>query len=302
MSHSAMSTDAIAAIVTGPRRQYARAVEELPGVLDLGGVRADQQRNDMLGEVRDDGELAAVERRVAQAGVALVGRELQRDEVAVGTRDDDFCLVDDHDCSFCSCASRIAVQRAFSSRATDFGRLSRVNTPFLLPSTRATPLVVWKSAKFQICSPTTAGIRSNTRWYIAEEVDLVLLRPGPRHRRVQSRECVDAVLRHDDGLVVFVRPGPKLLFQALLCELQVAGLAVPAEVAVEADDVEEVDDAIVVGACRPLVRERHGARGVEFAGQGDKWLEVFARPLLRRCGLVGDAPHDRPMGGSCRER
>ena len=43
--------------------------------------------------------------------------------------------------------SRIAVQRALSSFTTDFGRRSRVNTPFLLPSTRNTPLVVWKSAK-----------------------------------------------------------------------------------------------------------------------------------------------------------
>ena len=48
--------------------------------------------------------------------------------------------------------------------AAAFGRRSRVNTPFLLPSTRMKDVPVWKSAKFQTCSPTTASIRSKTRW------------------------------------------------------------------------------------------------------------------------------------------
>ena len=210
----------------------------------------------MLGEVRHDGELAPVERRVTQAGVTLVGRQLQRDEVAVGTRDDDLGLLDDHDCSFCSCASRIAVQRAFSSRATDFGRLSRVNTPFLFPSTRSHSAGGLEVGEVPDLLADDRGNSVEHAVVHREEVDLVLLRPGPGHRRVQSRERVDAVLRHDDGLVVLVRPGRAApSSRCCLCGLEVAGLAVPAEVAVEADDVEQVDDAIVVEA-----RRRPGSR------------------------------------------
>jgi hypothetical protein len=58
-------------------------------------------------------------------------------------------------------------QRRRKAYALAFGRRSRVNTPFLLPSTREMPERVAKSAKLQICSPTTASIRSKTRWYIA---------------------------------------------------------------------------------------------------------------------------------------
>ena len=49
-------------------------------------------------QVRDDGELAAVEGRVAEAGESVVGRDLQRHEVAIGAGDDDVGLVDDHVC------------------------------------------------------------------------------------------------------------------------------------------------------------------------------------------------------------
>ena len=57
---------------------------------------ADQQRRDMVPEVADHRQLTAVQRRVADAHVALVGGEPQRDEVAARARDDDLGLVDDH--------------------------------------------------------------------------------------------------------------------------------------------------------------------------------------------------------------
>ncbi len=72
------------------------AVQELPGVLDARLVGPDQQRHHVLGQVRDDGELAAVQRRIAQPRHAVGGRDLQRHEVAVGTRDDHVGPVDGH--------------------------------------------------------------------------------------------------------------------------------------------------------------------------------------------------------------
>ena len=59
------------------------------------------------------------------------------------------------------------VHRSRRSRAAAFGVRSRVKTPFLFPPTRMNELVVSKSAKFQTCSPTTASMRSKTRWYVS---------------------------------------------------------------------------------------------------------------------------------------
>ncbi len=65
------------------------AVQVLPGILDARRIPTDQRRNHVFGEVGGDGELAAVERRIADAGDAFVGLDLQRDEIAAGTGDDD---------------------------------------------------------------------------------------------------------------------------------------------------------------------------------------------------------------------
>ena len=53
----------------------------------------------------------------------------------------------------------LPVQRLRSRWAAALGRRSRVKTPFLLPSTRTIPKEVWKSAKFQTCSPCTESWR-----------------------------------------------------------------------------------------------------------------------------------------------
>ena len=63
--------------------------------------------------------------------------------------------------------SRMAVQRVRRACAAALGLRSRVNTPFLFPSTRKMPALVWKSAKFQTCSPTTASQASKTRWFMS---------------------------------------------------------------------------------------------------------------------------------------
>ena len=88
----------------GDRRHRDRAaapvrafVEVLPDVLDAARVAADEQRQHVIVQVTGDRELAAVERRVAQAVDAVFGDELQRDEIAAGTADDDLAVDDAHD-------------------------------------------------------------------------------------------------------------------------------------------------------------------------------------------------------------
>ena len=64
-------------------------IKVLPDVLDHRRIAADERGDDVLGEVRRDGELAPVQRRVAQAVNALVGFDPEGDEVASGTADND---------------------------------------------------------------------------------------------------------------------------------------------------------------------------------------------------------------------
>ena len=95
-----MSTAAIAAIVTGPRRQYEDAVQELPGVLDPVRVLADQQLRDVLLQVRGDGQLAAVQGGVTDAGHAVLRGDPQGHEVPGGAGHEDFSGNDFHGSSF----------------------------------------------------------------------------------------------------------------------------------------------------------------------------------------------------------
>src|SRR5437762_2401924 len=64
------------------------AMEILPNILDLMRIAADQTGDDVIGEVTGNGELTAVERRVAESGYAVLGLNFQRDEVAPGAGDD----------------------------------------------------------------------------------------------------------------------------------------------------------------------------------------------------------------------
>ena len=89
----------------GSASPVGAAVEELPGVFDAVRVSAEQQRHDVIGEVRHDGEFASVERRVPEPDEPVVRGQAQGDEVAVGTRDDDFGAIDLHAASFDRSAS-----------------------------------------------------------------------------------------------------------------------------------------------------------------------------------------------------
>ena len=62
-----MSTAAMAVIVTAPLPPVHAFVEVMPGVLDAARVPADEQRDDMLGKIGGNGQLAAVEGRIAEA-------------------------------------------------------------------------------------------------------------------------------------------------------------------------------------------------------------------------------------------
>src|SRR5450759_1099702 len=72
------------------------AVQVLPGVFDVVRLAADQQRRDVVAQVGGDGELATVERGVAEPDYAVARRELQGDEVAPGAGDADVDLLDLH--------------------------------------------------------------------------------------------------------------------------------------------------------------------------------------------------------------
>ena len=56
-----------------------------------------EQRQHVIGQIAGDGQLAAVERRVAETVDAVLGLELQRDEVAPRAADDDLAAGDLHD-------------------------------------------------------------------------------------------------------------------------------------------------------------------------------------------------------------
>ena len=96
MSHSAVSTAAIDAIVTGPRRQYAPRYRNCHMSSMRCASLPDEQRHDVLGQIGDDRELATVERGVAEPDEPVVGGEAQGDEVAAGARDEHLGGRDEH--------------------------------------------------------------------------------------------------------------------------------------------------------------------------------------------------------------
>jgi hypothetical protein len=83
-----VSTAAIALIVTGPGGPE--------DVLDLRRVTAEQRRDHMVGQVRRDRQLAAVQGCIADTMYALVGFYFERDEIAAWRADDDAAVGDLH--------------------------------------------------------------------------------------------------------------------------------------------------------------------------------------------------------------
>ncbi len=79
-----------------PAPPVRTAVEKLPGILDLVRVSPEQARDHVLTQVRGDGELAAVQRRIPDAVLTVVGHDLERYEVTAGAGDDYACVGDLH--------------------------------------------------------------------------------------------------------------------------------------------------------------------------------------------------------------
>ena len=131
--------------------------------------------------------------------------------------------------------------------AAAFGRRSRVKTPFLLPSTRMIPGRGGEVGEVpdlladDRVEPVEDAVEHR------EHVGLVLLGPRAGRDAVQAGDGVGAVLGEDDRLVVLVDPGAQLRLEAALGGGEIAGLRVPAVVAVEHEHVEQVGDHVAVG-------------------------------------------------------
>jgi hypothetical protein len=59
----------------------------LPDILDPPWIHTEQAGNDMLFQIGDDRKLATVQRRVADPVDSLIGKNLERDEIAAGAGD-----------------------------------------------------------------------------------------------------------------------------------------------------------------------------------------------------------------------
>ncbi len=64
------------------------AIEKLPRVFDPMCVAPQETRDNVVRQIADDGHLAAVERRIAETGDAIGRFDLQRNEIAARTGDD----------------------------------------------------------------------------------------------------------------------------------------------------------------------------------------------------------------------
>jgi hypothetical protein len=83
----------------GATAPVGTSIEELPDVFDPARIHADDRGCDVVREVRDDRQLAPVERGVADAVDTLIGLDLQGHEIPAGTGDDDSGSRDFHWCS-----------------------------------------------------------------------------------------------------------------------------------------------------------------------------------------------------------
>ncbi len=107
-----------------PAPPVRASVQVLPGVLDTGGVPADQQRCDMVAQIARDGEFTAVESGVPDSGETVVGGDAQGDEVASGAGHEGFGRADLHGAEllWVGCLPRL---RAVGARDGDVDTVGR---------------------------------------------------------------------------------------------------------------------------------------------------------------------------------
>jgi hypothetical protein len=68
----------------------------LPKVFDAASVAANEEWDDMFGEISDDGEFAAIEGGVSETVEAVLGGEFECDKIAARAADDDFGIDNFH--------------------------------------------------------------------------------------------------------------------------------------------------------------------------------------------------------------
>jgi hypothetical protein len=82
-----------------PAAPVRAAIEVLPDILDPRRIATDEGRDDVLGEIGRDGELATIERSVPDSMEALVRFDLQRDKIPARATDDDPAVRYFHACT-----------------------------------------------------------------------------------------------------------------------------------------------------------------------------------------------------------
>ena len=78
----------------GPALPVRASIEEVPDVFGVPRVAADESRNDVRFEVRDDRLLPPVERRIAEPVNPFIRENLQRDEIPPGRANNHFRIGD----------------------------------------------------------------------------------------------------------------------------------------------------------------------------------------------------------------
>ena len=68
----------------------------MPDVFGLKRIAPDQARNKVILQIADDGQFASIQSGVTQTVDALVGFDLQGDEIASGTADNHLCAENFH--------------------------------------------------------------------------------------------------------------------------------------------------------------------------------------------------------------
>src|SRR5688572_6276954 len=131
----------------GPAPPVGAPVEEVPDVLDVASVLADQRRQTVLFQVSHDRLLAAVQGGVSEAVNAGVRFQLERDEITPRTAYDDFCARDLH-CFFQYRVSSESTRRRRRGTAMKPCHTSRVNYY------RARP---WRKSSSRMSTRSTMG-------------------------------------------------------------------------------------------------------------------------------------------------
>ena len=162
---------------------------------------------------------------------------------------------------------------------------------------------VAKSAKFQTCSPTTASMRSKTRWYVSSSSAWYSSLHGT-DRRACSPAIVSAPYSVTMiGLSCLSAHARSSASSPRSAAVEVAGVDVPAVVAVDHHHVGELGQrGSDRGGASIMLTKPDGPGRVGLPGGGEQRLEVGARLLACGTRARWRCSRARRSGGSCRGR